>query len=78
MNDSTNAPGPPHRHAGLLMNLSFREREVLILRLGLFSGDPPRSVEEVGAIFKISKARVTEIELGALGKLKKLLGHAET
>lgn len=77
MNDASQPSGPTLAQKGRLMNLSFRQREILILRLGLFSGDPPRSAEEVGAIFKIATARVREIELSAMEKLKALLGRDE-
>ena len=58
---------------GRLNYLSFRERTILALRLGLFSDRLPMSTEEVGATFKVSRARVRQIELGALEKLKQYL-----
>lgn len=52
--------------------LSFREREVLKLRLGV-SDDLTESyrysLEEVSQIFKVSRERIRQIEVGALQKL---------
>jgi RNA polymerase primary sigma factor len=55
--------------ARLLKTLSYREREVLKLRYGLGDGYT-YTLEEVGAIFKVSRERIRQIEVGALAKLK--------
>ena len=54
---------------GLLKTLSYREREVLKLRYGLGDGYT-YTLEEVGAIFKVSRERIRQIEVGALQKLQ--------
>jgi len=53
----------------LLKQLSFREREVLKLRYGLDDGNT-YTLEEVGQIFKVSRERIRQIEVGALQKLQ--------
>jgi RNA polymerase primary sigma factor len=53
----------------LLKTLSYREREVLKLRYGLGDGYT-YTLEEVGAIFKVSRERIRQIEVGALQKLQ--------
>jgi len=55
--------------ASLLKTLSYREREVLKLRYGLGDGYT-YTLEEVGAIFKVSRERIRQIEVGALQKLQ--------
>jgi RNA polymerase primary sigma factor len=54
-----------------LENLSYRERRVLELRYGL--GDQhPRTLDEVGRTFKITRERARQIEHQSLTKLQKL------
>ncbi len=55
--------------AQTLEELSDREREVLILRYGL-DGSAPRTLEEVGGHFHITRERVRQIEHKALAKLR--------
>jgi RNA polymerase primary sigma factor len=57
------------RISKLLKQLSFREREVLKLRYGLDDGNT-YTLEEVGQIFKVSRERIRQIEVGALQKLQ--------
>ncbi len=53
----------------LLMDLKDREREVIILRFGLRDGHP-RTLEEVGREFDVTRERIRQIEAKALRKLK--------
>lgn len=53
----------------LLQDLKDREREVIILRFGLRDGHP-RTLEEVGKIFNVTRERIRQIEAKALRKLK--------
>ena len=52
------------------LKLAFeRERKVLSLRFGLEDGKP-RTLEEVGQIFDVTRERIRQIEAKALRKLK--------
>lgn len=53
----------------LLRDLKERERQVLILRFGLADGHP-RTLEEVGREFKVTRERIRQIEAKALRKLR--------
>ena len=53
----------------LLDQLTEREREVLKLRFGLEDGYP-RTLEEVGHIFEVTRERIRQIEAKALNKLR--------
>ena len=55
----------------LLRELTDRERQVLELRFGLKDGRP-RTLEEVGKYFGVTRERIRQIEGKALKKLKKL------
>jgi RNA polymerase primary sigma factor len=52
-----------------LGQLSERERKVLELRFGLIDGKS-RTLEEVGAEFKVTRERIRQIEAKALRKLR--------
>ncbi|RJP28251.1 MAG: RNA polymerase sigma factor RpoD [Candidatus Omnitrophota bacterium] len=52
-----------------LSTLTDRERKILILRFGISDGCP-RTLEEVGNIFKVTRERVRQIEAKALKKLR--------
>ena len=54
---------------GVLTSLSERERQVLLLRFGLQDGSP-RTLEEVGQMFNVTRERVRQIEAKALRKLR--------
>ena len=54
-----------------LANLSYRERRVLELRFGI-GGERPRTLDEVGKVFNITRERVRHIETHSLRKLRKL------
>jgi RNA polymerase primary sigma factor len=53
----------------LLMDLKERERQVIILRFGLEDGHP-RTLEEVGKEFNVTRERIRQIEAKALRKLR--------
>lgn len=53
----------------VLSTLSDREKRVLILRFGLEDGRP-RTLEEVGREFKVTRERIRQIEAKALRKLR--------
>ena len=55
----------------MLKELSQKERDVLILRYGLDSGEK-QTLEEVSNRFNVSRERIRQIENRALSKLKKL------
>lgn len=50
-------------------SLTERERNILTLRFGLEDGSP-KTLEEVGTIFKVTRERIRQIEAKALKKLK--------
>jgi RNA polymerase primary sigma factor len=66
----------------VLSTLTRREEKVIRLRFGLGDGTP-RTLEEVGTIFKVTRERVRQIEAKALRKLRhpsrsrKLKGYGE-
>jgi RNA polymerase primary sigma factor len=55
--------------AEILETLSHRERKVLELRFGL-RGEEPRTLEEVGQRFGVTRERIRQIEAKTLSKLK--------
>ncbi len=55
----------------LLHKLSVRERQVLILRYGL-DGKHPRTLDEVGRTFNVTRERIRQIENQTLKKLRAL------
>ena len=52
-------------------NLSYRERRVLELRYGL-GGEHPRTLDEVGRTFNVTRERIRQIENQSLKKLQSL------
>jgi RNA polymerase sigma factor (sigma-70 family) len=59
----------PDEIARLLIPLDDREREILRLRFGLDRGEP-RTLEEVGAYFNLTRERIRQIEARAMSKLR--------
>jgi RNA polymerase primary sigma factor len=53
----------------VLSDLNERERRVISLRFGIDDGYP-RTLEEVGSIFKVTRERIRQIEAKALRKLR--------
>jgi RNA polymerase primary sigma factor len=53
----------------MLGSLTERERKVLALRFGLVTGEP-RTLEEVGREFALTRERIRQIEAKALSKLR--------
>ena len=53
----------------VLEELSDRERKVIELRFGLIDGHP-RTLEEVGRVFNVTRERIRQIESKTLGKLR--------
>jgi RNA polymerase primary sigma factor len=53
----------------MLDSLTDRERKVLALRFGLITGEP-RTLEEVGREFALTRERIRQIEAKALSKLR--------
>jgi len=58
----------------LLLNLRDREREVITLRFGL-QDDVPRTLEEIGVMFGLTRERVRQIEGEAIAKLRRAMGR---
>jgi RNA polymerase primary sigma factor len=59
------------RLATALENLSYRERRVVELRYGLF-GEQPRTLDDVGRMFGLTRERARQIEEHAVRKLSSL------
>ena len=60
----------PREHIdALLGDLKERERQVIVLRFGLEDGHP-RTLEEVGKEFNVTRERIRQIEAKALRKLR--------
>jgi RNA polymerase primary sigma factor len=55
--------------AGVLGMLTHRERKVIELRFGL-GGEHPRTLEEVGQKFGVTRERIRQIEVKTMAKLK--------
>ncbi len=55
--------------------LSVRERRVLEMRYGL-DGEHPRTLDEVGRTFNVTRERIRQIENQCLKKLRAMAGLA--
>lgn len=53
----------------VLTTLTDRERQVLVLRFGLVDGKP-KTLEEVGVVFNVTRERIRQIEAKALRKMR--------
>ena len=60
----------------ILGTLSSRERQVLELRYGL-DGQHPRTLDEVGRTFNVTRERIRQIENQSLKKLRALADAAK-
>ncbi len=60
----------------LLENLKEREKEILILRFGL-NDNIPRTLEEIGERFGLTRERVRQIEAESISKLRKIIRSGE-
>lgn len=66
-------------HAALgrvMSDLNSREREVIAARFGL-GGRETQTLEQLGAVFGVTRERVRQIQMKALGKLQSALNHLE-
>jgi RNA polymerase sigma factor (sigma-70 family) len=59
----------PSEIARILAPLDERERRIIVLRFGLDRGEP-RTLEEVGVHFKLTRERIRQIEACAMSKLR--------
>jgi RNA polymerase primary sigma factor len=62
--------------AELMEKLDARERRILEERFGL-EGDTPKTLEEVGQRFGVTRERIRQLQNGALGKLRRALARRE-
>ena len=53
----------------VLGTLTYRERRIILLRFGLYDGHP-RTLEEVGREFKVTRERIRQIEFKTINKLR--------
>ncbi len=58
-----------------LLMLSDTERKIIVLRYGL-NHEKPRTLNEIGLIFNLTKERIRQIEVKALKKLKNMAKDA--
>ena len=55
--------------AAVLSTLTLRERKIIELRFGL-KGEQPRTLDEVGQEFGLTRERIRQIEAKTMAKLK--------
>ena len=67
--EATAASLLPAETAKMLLKLNRRERIVITLRFGLDRGEP-RTLEEVGETFQLTRERIRQIEAKAMAKLR--------
>ena len=61
----------------MLEQLDEREEKIIRLRFGL-DGDSPKTLEEVGSIFDITRERVRQLQNMAIKKMRNLMADKET
>ena len=61
---------------GMISDLSKREGQIIQMRFGL-DGEKPRTLEEVGMTFNITRERVRQLQNIALSKMRKQLARQE-
>ncbi len=54
----------------MLATLDEREQQVIRLRFGLDDGQPPRTLDQIGKLFGLSRERVRQIEREVMAKLR--------
>lgn len=59
-----------------LDQLTDREKQIIIFRYGL-DNEKPKTLEEIGKIYDLSRERIRQIENQALGKLKEFSEREE-
>jgi len=65
-----------HDLTDLLSQLEPREEEIIRLRFGL-DGEAPRTLEEVGEMFEVTRERVRQLQNIALTKLRRTMAERE-
>jgi RNA polymerase primary sigma factor len=60
----------------MLSHLDPREAEVITLRFGL-NGESPLTLEEVGAMFKLTRERVRQLQHSALMRLRRMMAERQ-
>jgi RNA polymerase primary sigma factor len=63
--------------SNLLEVLDDRERKIIFQRFGL-DGDKPKTLEEVGKKFGVTRERIRQLQNIALAKLRRALSRKET
>lgn len=66
-----------HEIGGLLDLLDKRERKIILQRFGL-DGGTPKTLEDIGKIFGVTRERIRQLQSIALGKLRHALNKRET
>ena len=59
-----------------LQRLNDVERKIVILRFGLH-GETPQTLDAIGRVFGVTRERIRQIEVKALGKLKSIIVNKE-
>jgi len=62
--------------SALFKALTPRERDIIKMRYGL-TGRPEKTLEEIGEKLGVTRERIRQIQMGALGKMRRALGRRE-